>query len=495
MSVPGYEVGDVIGRGGFAVVYRARQLTIDREVAIKVDSRVIIDERDQRRFLREVRAAGRLSGHPHVVEIYDAGVLADGRPYLVMELCLNGSLSGRAPLPPAEVVSIGHKLADVLVAAQDLGVLHRDIKPGNVLIKRYGAIGLADFGLAALIETGRESSVTLAALTPAYAPPEAFRHETPTAKSDIFALGATLYALLAGRPPRFPAAGELSLPEILRLHDEPVPDLPTVPPTLNAVLRSTLANDPAHRPDAASLRDALGRLSSVPLSNIPVVRRPAPLSNDDEPTHRSAGASQAPRLSAARRGTLAGAAALVVVLVAVTIWLIAVQRDGDNAAAPNSGADTGQAAPTTPDLTARFGTKTVTTDCAAARVVGANARCTDRPECWSGMVVISGVVNSIRPLDCGTEHVFETFAIAEIPAGLAEDYLDVLERNPTVTSLCSIDTLVASRFGEALDHPGEQWSADVLPPTPDDRNAGRRIYRCLGRPSEFSIIGSAFRPR
>ena len=108
VSVPGYEIVDALGRGGFGVVYRARQLTIDREVAIKVDTRVILDDRDQRRFLREVRAAGRLSGHPHVVEIYDAGVLPDSRPYIVMELCPGGSLADRTgPMPPREVAEIG----------------------------------------------------------------------------------------------------------------------------------------------------------------------------------------------------------------------------------------------------------------------------------------------------------------------------------------------------------------------------------------------------
>src|SRR5256885_8415640 len=85
LSLPGYETIDVLGRGGFGVVYRARQLNVDREVAIKADSRGILDDRDQRRFLREVRAAGRLSRHPNVVEIYDAGVLADRDPYLAVE--------------------------------------------------------------------------------------------------------------------------------------------------------------------------------------------------------------------------------------------------------------------------------------------------------------------------------------------------------------------------------------------------------------------------
>ena len=91
-DIPGHRVGGVLGAGGFATVYRCWQLAVGREVAVKVDNRVLFTERDRRRFLREVTAAGRLSGHPHVIDVYDAGTLADGRPYLVMELCPAGSL-------------------------------------------------------------------------------------------------------------------------------------------------------------------------------------------------------------------------------------------------------------------------------------------------------------------------------------------------------------------------------------------------------------------
>ena len=105
-DVPGYRIAGVLGKGGFATVYRGLQLTVGREVAVKVDNRVLSDERDRRRFVREVTAAGRLSGHPHVIDVYDAGMLGDGRPYLVMELCPGGSLDDvvrrDGPMPPAK---------------------------------------------------------------------------------------------------------------------------------------------------------------------------------------------------------------------------------------------------------------------------------------------------------------------------------------------------------------------------------------------------------
>jgi serine/threonine protein kinase len=128
-EIPGHRIAGVLGKGGFATVYRGWQLAVGREVAVKVDNRILFSERDRRRFVREVTAAGRLSGHPHVIDVYDAGTLSDGRPYMVMELCPSGSLDdavGRhGPMTPAQVRDIGIKIADALAAAHAAGVLHR----------------------------------------------------------------------------------------------------------------------------------------------------------------------------------------------------------------------------------------------------------------------------------------------------------------------------------------------------------------------------------
>jgi hypothetical protein len=519
LAIPGYEIIDVLGRGGFGVVYRARQVTIDREVAVKVDTRVILDDRDQRRFLREVRAAGRLSGHPHVVEIYDAGVLPDARPYLVMELCPGGSLAERGPMPPSEVAEIGQRVADALAAAHDLGVLHRDIKPGNILVKRYGTVGLADFGLAALIEAGRDSSVTLAALTPAYAAPEAFHLHPPTPQSDVYALTATLYTLIAGFPPRFPAEGELSVPEIMRRHDSPVADLPEVSPEFMAVLRRGLAKDPAHRyPEAAALRADLSQLTvgdhAGPRHAVTsaVTTVALPRSADPRPAEPSAPGRLPPpdtgpvrrpdparprRPSWRRHPVLLAAAALATVLVLLAaVWFAVLDRDqpddraGDRAAASTTVSGGG-------DRTDVYGVRTTGEDCPAARVEGGQAACTRRAECWSGMVVVQGEVQSIRPLPCEQGHPFETFAIAVVPGDVADPYLDVLEVHPVVKRVCAEEVLMASRFGEALEIAPARWEVSVLPPTPEDREQGRDdVYRCLGSISDTNgVSGSAFRPR
>jgi serine/threonine protein kinase len=269
-DIPGHTVTGVLGSGGFATVYQTWQVAVGRETAVKVDSRVLHTERDQRRFFREVTSAGRLSGHPHVVDVYDAGTLRDGRPFLVMELCPDGSLNDElkrtGPMNPELVCRIGSSLADALAAAHSSGILHRDIKPANILINRYGVVGLSDFGLASIIAASGEQSVSRDALTPAYAPPESFHEAEPTPVADLYSLAATLYALMAGRPPRFPADSKSpGMATILALHGQPVADIPGVPPSMLAILRQCLEADPARRlQSAAALRDELGGLLGQP---------------------------------------------------------------------------------------------------------------------------------------------------------------------------------------------------------------------------------------
>ena len=138
--------------------------------------------------------------------VHDAGILADDRPFLVMELCPGGSLTKWLTAEPRpsqkRVRDVGVRVADALAAAHVRGVLHRDVKPANILIDAYDNPGLADFGLAALPDPGMGLSETIEAITPAYAPPEVFRQQPLTEYGDVYSLAATLYALLSGRPPR-----------------------------------------------------------------------------------------------------------------------------------------------------------------------------------------------------------------------------------------------------------------------------------------------------
>ncbi|MEV0234196.1 serine/threonine-protein kinase [Nonomuraea sp. NPDC050786] len=500
LTVPGYEIKGILGQGGFGVVYLALQSAVGREVALKVDNRVLLSDRDKRRFMREVTAAGALSAHPHVVPVYDAGLLPDGRPYMVLELCPGGSLAGRR-LSPAEARDVGVRIADALAAAHAQGVLHRDVKPGNILVNRYGQVALSDFGLATMPASGPEASVTRESLTPSYAPPEAFELAGPTPAADVYALAATVYALLSGRPPRFPESGVPNLAMILALHRLPVPEIPGVPPELTDVLRRALASDPRERtPTAAAFRDALAAVplgpSSVPtphalsgppasvppprvLSGPPASAGPMGDTGGRPPSHahpdtRPSGGGTSKALVA----IVAALALAISVGVGVVVYTYVTKGPATHdEAAP--GATTTTQATDQPAKTVFGKLDTYTENCPAAKVRGAEAACVREPECWGGLVIIVGDTKA-RRLGCEEEHSWETFAVAPIPSD-ADTYVQQdLARHPTVKRVCSRAVLLLSRAGTAKTIAAARWRADVMPPSQAQFEQGVRFYRCIG---------------
>lgn len=234
-------------------MWQARQDSLDRLVAVKVDERTLDSDVEQRRFLGEAKAAGNLSGHPGIVTVHDGGIQADVRPYLVMKLCSGGSLTQWLRAENRQSVdrirSVGVRIADALAVVHAQGMVHRDVKPANILIDSYGNVGLADFGLAAAWERGS------AALTPAYAPPEVIRRDHPNESSEVYQLAATLYALLSGHPPGETSGTSTSLDELKKRADEPVKPLPEVNEDLMRVLLDGLSPVPSDRPTAAEFRD------------------------------------------------------------------------------------------------------------------------------------------------------------------------------------------------------------------------------------------------
>jgi serine/threonine protein kinase len=252
LALPGIENLQRIGRGGFASVYRGWQPAFHRDVAIKILD-PIPGNPSEPRFRRELKAMGSLSDHPHVVAVYEAGVIED-RPYLVMPLLTGGSLADqleRGPLSAAEVVRLGLALTDALAAAHKAGLLHRDVKPANILSTAYGQPQLADFGIARFAD----STVTQGqvAATISYAAPEVLEGEPASPASDVYALGATLYTALRGKPPFTSRPGEPPVGFAMRIMREAPPDLRAagVPESLAAVIERAMAKDPGERYDSA----------------------------------------------------------------------------------------------------------------------------------------------------------------------------------------------------------------------------------------------------
>ena len=263
-----YEVRERIGRGGFGVVYRARDPVLDVDVALKLISAPPgVEGEVQERFAREARAVARLD-HPHVVRVRAAGWDARG-PYLVMDYVAGESLHRRlerdGPLPPAEAVAIARQLADALDHAHGQGVLHRDVKPDNVLLTSEGVAQLTDFGLARDALAGSTSQVSQdghALGTPGYWPPEQARGDLEAIgpASDVYGLGATLYALLTGRAPYTGPHTLAILEAMARRAPIPPPSSlrPEVDGGLDAVCARCLAHDPQARfPTARALGEAL----------------------------------------------------------------------------------------------------------------------------------------------------------------------------------------------------------------------------------------------
>ncbi|MFI6339060.1 serine/threonine-protein kinase [Streptomyces sp. NPDC050535] len=526
LELSGYEIQGVLGQGGFATVYRASQLAVGREVALKVDSRVLVSPRDRQRFLREVTAAGQLSGHPHVVSVYDAGVLGDNRPYMVLELCPGGSLGDRlhrdGPLSVKAACDIGVGIADAVAAAHSAGVLHRDIKPGNILVNRYGGVALADFGLAAMPRPGREVSVTREALTPAYAPPEAFHMAEPAPAGDVYSLAATLYALLLGRPPHFPEdGGQLSIAELIVRHAWPYPDLPGVPAGLNEVLGHALTADPRYRiADAGVLRDALAAVNTDTVhrsgfGHTPPTNATVPAERDAAPAHHTVQDSVAPTVAPGtsdrpdaaeppvtspgsgdrhphrNRPRLIAVLAAVAVSVSVSVTVITYQNRSSDSPETASTA-TASTSPSADGNTGFGGVSTSTHNCPAAAVDGLGGRCLTTPECWSGITDISGTITVSRA-DCQVKHVWETFAIAPLPAdGMTNNARDLV-KHPDVRSLCSQEVMLKSRSAAGREVTAE-WNTDILPPTAQQWADGLRVFRCVAAATteDGEITGSRF---
>ena len=287
MDITGYRIVRTLGRGGMATVYLAEQQSVQREVALKVMAAVLQgDEQFGERFLREARIAAKLR-HPGVVQVHDVGICGEHH-YIAMEYLPGGPVMGRngAARPVDFALRVASQIASALDYAGERGIVHRDIKPDNILLREDGAAVLTDFGIARASDASRMTRTGAIVGTPHYMSPEQARGQPLDGRADLYSLGIVLHELLLGRVP-YQASDSLAI-GIMHI-TAPLPKLPGEFAALQPILDRMLAKDPAQRyqrgRDVAAALDAVRRTSGLSGETrvMPATPAPAPTPDWSEP--------------------------------------------------------------------------------------------------------------------------------------------------------------------------------------------------------------------
>jgi serine/threonine protein kinase len=254
-----------LGRGGFGVVWRAHDTLLQRDVAVKViEFPTVLDYAERaairKKVLREARAAARLS-HPGLVTVFDV-VEEDGRPLIVMELVKAPTLAElvarEGPLSEERAAAVGLEVLDALSAAHARGIIHRDIKPANVMVSESGHVQVTDFGIASIIDDPKVTSSGSLAGSPAYMAPEQARNLPPSAATDLWGLGATLWFAVEGRPPFQEKGAIATMTAVVHGSPQPLDRADRLAP----LLVELLAKEPSARPSTAEVRRRLGQVAA-----------------------------------------------------------------------------------------------------------------------------------------------------------------------------------------------------------------------------------------
>jgi hypothetical protein len=358
-------------------------------------------------------------------------------------------------------------------------VLHRDVKPANILIDAYDNPGLADFGLAAVPEPGAaDLAANIDALTPAYAPRESLHARPPTEFGDVYSLAATLYALLDGKPPRWPEKGTPSIPQLLELQDKPIQRLSGVNKDLMDLLLTAMSDEPGARPTAAEFRDGLAAIDlsteTNPLKLALTAAKDSLANGQQRPAALVGTPTRSRKGSRAARFTVLGA--ILVLLIAIVVAVIALRPS------PKLGIP---AVPPSPTVAATVATATLSpvpsttrpkkpapagfTDCSA--YFGDRSYCVTEPECWLGLISMADAPALGTLADCDKQHVYQTFA-----AGQLNDAVRLqseFEVNKQVRQLCSEKTLNALLTSGTVR---KDWEIVPLPPQIQLKDT---LFRCM----------------
>ncbi|MEV0896044.1 protein kinase [Actinoplanes sp. NPDC049802] len=503
-----YRLHRRLGAGGMGEVWLAVDEVLQRTVAVKAMLPGMDADPDfARRFVAEATAMARIN-HPAVASIHDFG-RSMGVAFLVMEFVDGESLAqrlSRGRLAPDETMRLIAHVADGLQAVHDQGLVHRDIKPANLLVRRDGTVVITDFGIARHEDAGRLTVSGAILGTPTYLSPEQVRGEPAGPLSDVYSLGLVAYECLSGEKP-FVGDNPYAV-ALQRLQSAPRTMKVALPPPVASVVEHALAVDPRARwQSAADLAHAAratttGPVSAAPpvpaaASPVPAAASPVPGAASPVPGAASPApgfASPAPGFASPASGAglpvpgvaspvsgassrrplmsgLVGLAALLLVVAGLVAW--GSRTDDDELLEAKPGESTVEEA-TQEWLPVQF------TTCGSAY-------CPVEPMCWGGLTFSSGVPESPRRLDCAEEHVWETFAALDAPAGgVVIDDDEPLMEESRVASVCDKDFMAARSH-----HPDKtrEWLRDAWP----IKVGGDTLLHCIARPVGGAATGDFFK--